>query len=248
MEKKIETSKPILNRTRRQLLLGAGLTPVVMTLHAAKVMADEGLHENPSGLAPFSGALKASAYMTADGVTSQGTDASELLLYKAICNNTDTRLRPYYGSIGNGNADPANTITAWSYGEKGTMGAGTPGNWTEEYEKNYVGSVNTTYMTETNVTSLNSIREAIAKLAANEREVVEQTTVNTLKDAESSSGLPSITIPEGAAGFGVFKYITNAKGLLSGLVSSFNTAAATYNHNQGDLKSGDVGYVPSLIY
>ncbi len=92
MDKKNETTKPILNHKRRQLLIGAALTPVVMTLHSAKVFAQDGtLHEGVSGPAPFSGAIRGSAGMESSG----GTIETENALYTAICTSGNATLADY---------------------------------------------------------------------------------------------------------------------------------------------------------
>ena len=125
MNKNIETGKPVMNRTRRQLLIGAGLTPLVVTLHASKVSAQE-LVESVSGAAPFSGVIQGS--VGPDGTP--GSEDTELALYRALESNTE--LQAYYGNMGSVTSDGTN----WEYGAA-NIGNGNPGNWTPEYEKRF---------------------------------------------------------------------------------------------------------------
>ena len=127
MNKNIETGKPVMNRTRRQLLIGAGLTPLVVTLHASKVSAQE-LVESVSGAAPFSGVIQGS--VGPDGTP--GSEDTELALYRALESNTE--LQAYYGNMGSGTNDGTNYT--WEYGAA-NIGNGNPGNWTPEYEKRF---------------------------------------------------------------------------------------------------------------
>ncbi|MBE6428833.1 MAG: hypothetical protein E7028_09725 [Planctomycetaceae bacterium] len=127
MNKNIETGKPVMNRTRRQLLIGAGLTPLVVTLHASKVSAQE-LVESVSGAAPFSGVIQGS--VGPDGTP--GSEDTEHALYLALESNTE--LQAYYGNMGSGTNDGTNYT--WEYGAA-NIGNGNPGNWTPEYEKRF---------------------------------------------------------------------------------------------------------------
>ena len=127
MNKNIETGKPVMNRTRRQLLIGAGLTPLVVTLHASKVSAQE-LVESVSGAAPFSGVIQGS--VGPDGTP--GSEDTELALYRALESNTE--LQAYYGNMGTGTNDGTNYT--WEYGAA-NIGNGNPGHWTPEYEKRF---------------------------------------------------------------------------------------------------------------
>ncbi|MCR5164022.1 MAG: hypothetical protein K6C40_08410 [Thermoguttaceae bacterium] len=116
MEKKIEDSKPILNRTRRQLIIGAALTPVVMTLHSAKVFADGTLQEGISGPAPYSGAVRGSAGMESSG----GTIETENALYTHICGPSSGTLADYYGRVGDYGSEPDELSDFLNWSESST--------------------------------------------------------------------------------------------------------------------------------
>lgn len=142
MEKKIEDSKPILNRTRRQLLVGAALTPVVMTLHSAKVYADVTLAEGHSGPAPFSGAIAGSANI--NGTT--GNQETELKLYSIIVAE-DEAANKYYGYKGNPNitstALTQSQILGWSGNEWSfSSDSTTKMQWTQGFEARFVTPIN----------------------------------------------------------------------------------------------------------
>lgn len=143
MDKKNETTKPILNHKRRQLLIGAALTPVVMTLHSAKVFAQDGtLHEGVSGPAPFSGAIRGSAGMESSG----GTIETENALYTAICTSGNATLADYYGSIGQNGSVPTqlSDFQGWSSSSafrwQSSNSTGSV-NWTPRYEAMLVAAV-----------------------------------------------------------------------------------------------------------
>lgn len=164
MEKKIEDSKPILNRSRRQLLVGAALTPVVMTLHSAKVFADGTLAEGHSGPAPFSGAIRGSAGMETTG----GTIDTENALYTALCTSEERQtLQDYYGGVGQtGSSSPTqlSDFLGWtaadtnSYRWQYSSSTGSV-NWTQRYEAMLVAAIDQYLTSEAmiaNITTLNS--------------------------------------------------------------------------------------------
>lgn len=136
-----ETSKPRINRVRRQLLLGAGLAPVVVTLHAAKVFAADDLKAaSLSGAATYSGAIAKSGFND----TRKAGDEIEQELYVAVCNNANERNmgmdeQQYYGAPGTAsNGDTTSyggaaiQLLAWTLGtEEGAIG------WTKEYEERF---------------------------------------------------------------------------------------------------------------
>lgn len=167
MEKKIEDSKPILNRSRRQLLVGAALTPVVMTLHSAKVFADGTLQHGISGPAPFSGAIRGSDALESTG----GTIETENALYTAIITSGNSSYADYYGSVGNSGTNPTNLAAfqnwtasdsnqyRWEYNtDTGRV------NWTQRYEAMLVAPVDDYIMGHS--ANINTILSATWKTSA----------------------------------------------------------------------------------
>lgn len=168
MDKKNETTKPILNHKRRQLLIGAALTPVVMTLHSAKVYADGILdtRQGVSGAAPYSGAIRGSAGMENSG----GTIETENALYSAICNGEESphgpALADYYGSFGQNGSEPTqlSDFLGWTASETNSFRwqySSSTGrvNWTQRYEAMLVDAIDKYVTSETmvaNITTLNS--------------------------------------------------------------------------------------------
>lgn len=141
METKTETGKSSMNRGRRQLLIGAGLAPMVVTLHSAKVFGQDLPVGNPSGAAPFSGVIEGS--VGRDG--SPRGQSSEVALYEAIGNDANAKpngkytLQEYYGGIGQAKlysnvTDFVFTKSDWSY-DDGMIA------WTKSYEQPFVKAV-----------------------------------------------------------------------------------------------------------
>ncbi len=111
METKTETGKSSMNRGRRQLLIGAGLAPMVVTLHSAKVFGEDLTVGSLSGAAPFSHAIIGSG----NNEFGEGTADTEMALYTRICDtsgDTQNTLINYYGEQGKsaGPVDTGSTI------------------------------------------------------------------------------------------------------------------------------------------
>lgn len=144
METKTETGKSSMNRGRRQLLIGAGLAPMVVTLHSAKVFGQDLNPGNPSGLAPYSGVINGSLDVNGN----PGNESTEKALYEAIWADTSGKLTEYYGLVGTPSGDPLvpnSSIHAWEVGITGKYGGQTPSTWTRDYETTYIKYVTDVY-------------------------------------------------------------------------------------------------------
>lgn len=210
METKNESGKPGMNRKRRQLLLGAGLAPVVMTLHSAKVFGQELQGGNPSGAAPFSGAIQGSVNVN----NVEGTTETERKLYELIANdgtnapNGKVTLVDYYGSIGSGTSSPYASWSAWDTAEDGQI------QWTTRYENTFAPAVNDFKA------HIDTIYAAITAQTQ-----FDQATVAAYKLEEAD-----LTVPTGAdTAIGIFKYVNDAKSLLSEAVGAYNLMVDAYN-------------------
>lgn len=213
MEKKIEDSKPILNRTRRQLLMGAALTPLVMTLHSAKVFAQEADGMNPSGLAPYSAVLIGSAGLNNGG----GNDDTECALYNQIANSSsDNRVNAYYGYPGSGSVSQSNwnslltSDCGWSFDSRDSHLK-----WTQSYEAKFLPAV------KAYATAVSEIDAAASEVPFTPS--LSSDPVTALgDDVNLESNLPS-----GAdKNSGIFKFVCDAKEVLDAIYSS---AKAAYN-------------------
>ena len=242
MEKKIEDSKPILNRTRRQLLMGAALTPVVMTLHSAKVFAQDADGMNPSGLAPFSAVLIGSAGLNNAG----GTEQSECTLYETIVSTQDDRLCAYYGKNGSGTASDVATLATsgcgWSFNsEESNL------QWTQEYERKFMPNIQD-YATA--VLEIQTVANAIQFIPASWTD-----TNNPVYNIGTKANLEDQIPSTASKGLGVFAFVCGAKFTIDtaylAAVQSYNSQIAQWNtaHESDDNFNEAVGLTePSIPY
>lgn len=230
MDKMKETVKPSMDRTRRQLIIGAGLTPLVVTLHSAKVFGQDLAAGSPSGAAPFSGVIEGS--LGPDGQT-PGNASTEVELYNLIASgNCPEEVYNYYGQAGHSTGDFASYSVDWEYGNHGTMGEGTPYAWTYEYEKPFVDSV----MEYQKACRL--VANATTALTGNS---LDNVPMPTDADIANASLMP---LPQGTQDVGCFELVQDAAESLDlqALASNFNAAATSYN--EAHQARTDDGFVP----
>lgn len=242
MDKKNETTKPILNHKRRQLLIGAALTPVVMTLHSAKVFAQDADGMNPSGLAPYSAVLIGSAGLN----STSGTEQSECTLYETIVNTQDARLCAYYGKNGTGTASDVATLASsgcgWSFNsEESNL------QWTQEYERKFMPNISD-YAT------------AVLQIqaAADVTDFVPQgwtDTSNPVYNIGTKANLEDQILSTATKTLGVFAFVCEAKFTIDtaylAAVQKYNAQIAQWNtaHESDDGFNAAVGLTePSIPY
>jgi len=205
-----ETVKPSMDRTRRQLIIGAGLTPLVVTLHSAKVFGQDLAVGSPSGAAPFSGVLEGSV-----GPNGQpGSASTEVELYNLIASgNCPEEVYNYYGlngHVASGSFDAYSVV--WGYGITGTLG------WTPDYEKVFVENF------EDYQKACKDVSYAIAVINA----ALDADGLTNLT-APNVTGVALLPLPDGAGDRGCFELFRMAEGKLEALVVEYNTAANNYN-------------------
>ncbi len=236
METKTETRKPGINRVRRQLLLGAGLAPVVVTLHAAKVFAAGELDGKAgvSGIAPFSGVIEGST-------TAQGTPANaeaEPALYKAIHDETvdGSPLANYYGGIGSSSGTYAKggTHVTWSYNNASTDDS-RPGDWSQNFEAPFVAKVE-------------EFQLAIDDIYTKADSTFGLTTDPVLAVIAELD----LMMTDNSEDFGVYEYVNSARSTGGALNTAYLNAKTYYNqaavaaNTAAGKNVGDEGYIPSI--
>lgn len=235
MNKDIETGKSAVNRTRRQLLIGAGLTPLVVTLRASRVSAQE-LIESVSGAAPFSGAIQGS--VGPDGTP--GSENTEMALYRLLTEKQD--LQRYYGNMGSGSSSTTTLGTGtsydWTYGSA-TSGNGNPGSWTPSFEARFWEPVKDYQVAVAEIEErTTAIRTAVVEhtqATALENNPMTDSIVKALEDLENH--LPADAV-------GVFEIVNDA---VANLPARYDSAKEKYRiavndfNNMVDNSSTDEG-------
>lgn len=216
MDKMKETVKPSMDRTRRQLIIGAGLTPLVVTLHSAKVFGQDLAVGSPSGAAPFSGVIEGS--IGPDGQT-PGNASTEVELYNLIASGNHPEIGNYYGNVGHieiGSIEDGNLT--WCFYEGG-MGDNTPRTWTRDYETPYVENVNAY------IAICKKIKDATDAISG---DMIDSVTFPSSADVLDAELIP---LPDGAEDVGCFKLVNEAKSYwdLETLVTNYNNAVDAYN-------------------
>ncbi len=217
MDKMKETVKPSMDRTRRQLIIGAGLTPLVVTLHSAKVFGQDLTVGSASGAAPFSGVIEGS--LGPDGQT-PGNASTEVALYNLIASGNHPEIGNYYGNIGRIESGSIESgYLTWQYYEGG-MGDNTPRTWTRDYETPYVENV------EAYIAICKKIQDATDAISGNN---IDGVTFPSSADVLNAELIP---LPDGAdENVGCFKLVNEAKSYwnLETLVTNYNNAVDAYN-------------------
>lgn len=243
MEKKIEDSKPTLNRTRRQLLVGAALTPVVMTLHSAKVFAQDADGMNPSGLAPYSAVLIGSAGLN----STSGTEQSECTLYETIVNTQDARLCAYYGKNGTGTASDVATLASSGCGWSFDTTVESNLQWTQEYERKFMPNISD-YATA--VLQIQAAANAVPFTPATWTD-----TSNPVYNIGTKANLEDQILSTASKTLGVFAFVCEAKSVIDtayvAAVQSYNAKIEQWNidhQSDSDYTAAATLTVPSKPY
>jgi len=216
MDKMKETVKPSMDRTRRQLIIGAGLTPLVVTLHSAKVFGQDLAVGSPSGAAPFSGVIEGSV-----GPNGQPGDAStEVELYTLIASgNCPENVSNYYGGNGSASGSFSDYSITWDYGPEGTIA------WTPDYEKPFVLSFEKYQK---------ACSDVAAAISAINNALSNDVLVNVI--APDVAGVALMPIPDVNNAVGCYELTKMADGKLEDLVVEYNTAANNYNAEMRGVK------------